>query len=390
MQVLRSAAGVASLKTMVATSPTSRLLNLHGMTAEATTDSDYFVKPMFVHPVLNRSIIAKHNVRPGEEERLAPRRFNATKIIFPFDPIDLGLGGQFLFVDQADFVPSLTRHLEYDALVLERDLKVLRVLDGLPTLDPFLVREVLAKHRIEIDPGYFRFTEPDKVHVIAFVEHEIESLIELCFGEVRENDSRAKRLSQLLLADADSAELEPLKLTLRMDGVEFAEAMFAWKAFLYYRWRTRELTPALKATARSIGRISRRRYDSDALRFVIAGKELLESTISRTWREIGAALKLYDKAYEGLTRNRNPESFRKFLSRGSTLFIDLGDRIGRLEQIVSFWNYCLSQHHLGTMSPDDVMDAMRDLLQGLSIWPAEQRRRGQEGAPSDRTLARAS
>src|ERR1700760_4344030 len=110
--MLKAAPGAASLRTMVATSPTSRMLNLHGMAAEAAEDSEFFVRPMFVHPVLNRSIIVKHNVRAGEEERLAPRRFNATKIVFPFDGVDLGLGGQFLFVDQEDFVPILTRHLE--------------------------------------------------------------------------------------------------------------------------------------------------------------------------------------------------------------------------------------------------------------------------------------
>ena len=47
--------------------------------------------------------------------------------------------------------------------------------------------------------------------------------------------------------------------------------------------------------------------------------------------------------------------------------MELGERIGRLEQVVSFWAYRLGEH--ATMSPDEVMDAMRDLLQGLSIGP---------------------
>lgn len=374
MQILKATVGVASLKSIVATSSSARILNLHGLAIDQPADSEYASKPMFLHPVLNRSIIVKHNVRPGEEERVAPRRFNATKIIFPFDPVDLGLGGQFMFVGQEDFMATLTRHLEYGGLVLDRDLAVLKILDNLPTLDPFLVREVLARHRIEVDASYYRFTEPDKAHMLGFVERQIESLIKLCFGEEDANEQRAKRLSQLLLADNDSPELAPLQLTLRMQGAEFAEAMFAWKAFLYYRWRTHALAPALKLTARSIARINRRRYDTDGLRFVIAAKALLETTLTKTWREIGESLKQYDRAYAGLTSNRQPETFREFLRTGSSLFIDLGDRIGRLEQVVSFWGYRLAQHHNGGMSPDDVMDAMRDLLQGLSIWPEPIRR----------------
>ena len=369
MQVLKAGAGVLNLKGMVATSSSSRMLNLHGLALEQPAASEYFQRPMFAHPMLNRSIIVKHNIRPGEEERLAPRRFNVTKVIFPFDPVDLSLGGQYLFVDQPDFNAALARHLEYGELPMTRDIEVLRILDGLPTLDPFMLREVLAKHRIEVDSCYYRFTEPDKAHMMGFVESQIESLIQLCFGEVRENDSRAKRLSQLLLAEPDNPELEPLQLTLRMDGAEFAEAMFAWKAFLYYRWRTHDLAPALKATMRSMARLSRRRYDTDGLRFVIDAKTLLERTVARAWREIGQKLRLYDQAYAGLTEARDPDSFRKFLLMGRTLFIDLGERIGRLELLVGFWKHRLDKHYTGGMSPDDVMDAMRDLLQGLSIWP---------------------
>lgn len=370
MQVLKAVAGVPNLKDMVATWPSARLLNLHGLALSPPRDSDYLTRPMFAHPVLNRAIIIKHNVRPGEEERHAPRRFNITKVIFPFDPRDLNLGGQFLYVDQQDFVPALTRHLEYGDLPLHRDVAVLRVLDRLPTLDPFLVREGLASHRYDVDSCYYRFSEPEKAHMLGFVEGEIESLIELCFGEVEAHDRRAKRFSQLLLADHDSPELEPLRETLRMDGPEFLAAMFAWKAFLYYRWRAHALTPPLKETVKSIGRISKRRYNTDSLRFVISARGLLETTIAKSWREIGLKLQMYDAAYDGLTHDRKPDAFRQFLMDGSSLFIDLGNRIGVLEQLVSFWDHRLDKHHTGTMSADEVMDAMRDLLQGLSIWPS--------------------
>ena len=46
-----------------------------------------------------------------------------------------------------------------------------------------------------------------------------------------------------------------------MDDEHFSEAMFAWKAFLYYRWRIQTLTPALKSTLRSISKLGRRRYE---------------------------------------------------------------------------------------------------------------------------------
>jgi hypothetical protein len=369
MQTLKAIPGVRNLKGIIASSSSARILNLHALAADPPDDPDYLLTPMFAHPVLNRSIIVKHNVAAGEEERLAPRRFNATKIIFPFDPHDLNLGGQFMFVDQHDFPAALGCQLEYGDLPLDRDLEVLRVLDRLPTLDPFLVREALARQEIEVDRCYFRFTEPEKAQMLGFVEGQMGSLIQLCFGELSAGDRRTKRLSRLLLADNDSPDLAPLQMTLQMDDEEFSEAMFSWKALLYYRWRTQALTPTLKVTLRSLSRLGRKRYNPDAQRFIASAKTLLDSSIIKAWREIGQTLQLYDRAYGALIQEQNPESFRRFLTQGSGLFLDLGERIGRLEQVASFWAYRLSDHDNGGMSPDDVMDAMRDLLQGLSIWP---------------------
>ena len=366
MQTLKATPGVKSLKAMVEMSSSARLLNLHALTEERSADPARQSLPMFAHPVLNRAIIAKHNVAAGEEERLAPRRFNATKVIFPLDPRDLNLGGQYLFVEQHDFVGVLARHLEYGDLPLDRDLTVLRLMDRLPTLDPFLLREALAREDIEVDRSYFRFSEPDKVHMLSFVEGQMGSLIRLCFGELKPEDRRTKRLSRLLLADSDSPDLGPLQITLMMDDAAFAEAMFSWKALLYYRWRVQVLTPVLRATLKSIAAVGGKRYASDAREFVERARTLLQRSIAASWRDIGQTLGRYDRAYESLIEQRDPDSFRRFLMQGSGLFIDLGEGIGRLEQVVSYWSHRLRGHASG-MGPDEVVDAIRDLLQGLSL-----------------------
>ena len=100
------------------------------------------------------------------------------------------------------------------------------------------------QQHIEVARCYYRFSESDRRRCCGFVAREIAALIQLCFGETDRNDERARRLSQILLADQDSPELEPLRATLRMDPDEFSEAMFAWKAFLYYRWRSQALAPS--------------------------------------------------------------------------------------------------------------------------------------------------
>ena len=369
MQVHKLVAGVRNLRGISAMASSARVLDLHALAAMNLEDPDpgYLEHPMFLHPVLNRSIIVKHHVGQSDEGQIAPGRFNATKIIFPFDQLDLGLGGQYLLIDQKDFVGALTRHLDYSELPLDRDLAVLRAVDKLPTLDPFLLREILHQQKIEVDRSYYRFTNADKDRMLSFVSGEIDALIRLCFGELKTNDKRTRRLSQLLLADQESTELQPLRETFRMDQAEFSEAMFAWKAFLYYRWRSQTLAPVVKVTLRSISGIQVRRFDSDELTFAIRTKRLLERTITDTWREVGQRLKLYDRAFASLTDGGDPDGFRTFLINGTALFVELGDRIGRLEQAISFWNHRFGVTRIAGMSPDDVLDGMCELLQALSV-----------------------
>ena len=43
-----------------------------------------------------------------------------------------------------------------------------------------------------------------------------------------------------------------------------------------------------------------------------------------------------------------------------------------MEQVVSFWTFRFSGQQAAGMSPEDVLDAIRELLQGLSLLGADQ------------------
>ena len=137
------------------------MLDLHSLALELRDDAAHRERPMFTHPVLNRTIIVKHHPRPGEFEH-APDHAIVTKVIFPFDPEDLDLGGQFVLVDDPDLAEQLERRLDHGVGDLRRDIAVLRLLDRLPTLDPFLLHEALTAEKIEVAPCYFRLSPADR------------------------------------------------------------------------------------------------------------------------------------------------------------------------------------------------------------------------------------
>ncbi len=366
--MLRSISGVRSLSALAAEASSARVLDLASLAAEKPTDEDYAAKPMFLHPVLNRAILVKHN-GGGDNDPFAPRRLGATKVIFPFDVFDLNLGGQYLFVDQADFLPLMNRHLDYDdPEQLDRDVAVLRMLDKLPTLDPFLVRGILAHQEIDVGRCYYRLSELDRADMMSFVVSEMQALIKLCFkGQETGGDGPAKRLSLRLLGDASSPELDLLRRALRLETSEFSEAMFTWKAFLYYRWRAQELEPQVKATVQAFNGIRSRRFERDEVMFVNRCKDLTKRTVQFMLDEVGRHLHRYDQAFHALTSSGDPSSFRVFLAKDAGL--ELGAQIGSLEMLVGFWEHRFGGGRVNALSPCEMLDGMRDLVHGLSVSP---------------------
>ena len=101
----------------------------------------------------------------------------ATKIIVPFDLDDLRAGGRSLFIDQRGFVESLREAGNYNDENLERDLRVLRLLNAIPSLDPFLLREHLRNNDIDVAPCYFAISAGDQERMHDFVSGELSRLI---------------------------------------------------------------------------------------------------------------------------------------------------------------------------------------------------------------------
>lgn len=366
MRGLRTVAGVQTLRSITARSSSARVLDLHTLALDCAEDPDHRNRPMFTHPLLNRTIIVKHHPRAGEFEYSPERAAIATKVIFPFDPEDLDLGGQFIMVDEPDLIEQLERHLDYSGALLDRDVAVLRLLDRLPTLDPFLLYEALTANKIDVSPCYYRLSHTDKTEMLEFVSKQVESLITLCFGGSG-GGGQAKRLSELLLAEGDSPELEPLRATMRMEEAEFAHAMFCWKAVLYYRWRSRTLAQDVRSTHRSIKTVEISRFETDARPFVRQAVGQLEDMVSDFERKIAEMFRIYDEVFKALTVERSPEPFRKFLTDGPRLFARLGERMGRLEQLISFWAHQFPELRTRQLSPEAIFDGLRNILSALSL-----------------------
>ena len=345
----------------------SRVLNLARLYVESRDDPDYILHPLFENSGLNRAIILKHTLRVDERKLFGYGRQTVTKIILPYDAFDLKLGGRSIFVRQTGYEGLMQTYLGIDDTGRNRDAKILAMLDALPSLDPFLVREQLA--RMEVRPAslYFQISRNDLDGMAAFTAGRVEDLVHAALGESRRG--LAEKLGEKILSDRLDQELQPLRAALGMTPSSFHEGVMCWRGFLYYKWCYVELQEGVRELLAGLSTYRANvTYDTSLSNYLRRARPRIAKAVVKTLRDIGRSLEAYDDVYSALAHDRNPEPFRQFLLHGHHLFTQLGEKVGVLNHMVSFWRFRMGKAAEGLRPLESIefADILVDFEAGLA------------------------
>ena len=341
---------------------TSRVLNLHRIAIDHAEDPEYARKPLFISPVINKAFLLKHRTRSDETYLFSSPRSVATKVIIPFDTVDLRAGGRALFVEQKGWIEALKLAGNYTTETLQRDLTVLRLLNAVPSLDPFLLREHLRNHQIEVAPCYFAISEGDQERMHKFVTEEMSKLVNLAGG----NDTASRRLVTALLSNDVSEKLEPLRLTLGLNGDDFREGVFSWRGFLYYKWSMGKFWPDVMGVLREINQIQPvGAMTTEQKVFLASARRNIIEMVRDNGNHVSKALAVYDSSFADLVNHQSPKTFRDFLMSAPYMFLELGEKLGAISHIVSFWRYRFPKGGYGNIDAEELAAIFQDFSSGF-------------------------
>lgn len=346
---------------------TARVLNLAFIAERHGDTPEHAEAPLFKNKRLNTSVIIKHAVRPEERSAFARPPRTATKVVMPFAATDLRLGGASFFVGQIDMERLMRETVGgySDPLVLASDVEMLGTLDSLPSFDPFLMRERLRRSGVNPARCYFDVTDADLARMRTFVTGEIAQLVELAFAsEGAGARDLAAKLSDKLMTDETAQSLEPLRQTLRMSGDEYREGVFAWKGFLYYKWMVGEFAPRMATLAREILAVRINRATSEERMQVNTMRQRIVGHLGRTMANVQASLQEYDTAYIDLANGR-PNAFRDFLLHAPAMFLVMGEAVGVVKHVESFWRFRFPPSAMHLMEPDEAFEVFVEFDQTL-------------------------
>lgn len=344
---------------------TARVLNLLKVASDNQGDPDWAERPLFHSLALNRALVIKHRLRRDEFDLMPRRRQVVTKIVIPIDAADLKTGGRYFFVGEHGFERAVREN--FGLTDDHPDMKTLRLLDDLPSLDPFLLRERLRQGGLDPAPCYFSIGEADLAKMTGFVSREIEPLVALsmeAFGNIDARHSAA-RLTGKLLSNDPGDRMEALRIVLRLEPEQYQEGVFCWKGFLYYKWVLASLMTEVADVADAVLTVKPvGKMDQPAREYLDRGRAVLRHRIARACDNVSTTLRVYDDAYSALTTAGAPMQFRDFLLHSPTMFTTLGDQLGALQHIVTFWRYRFSKGS-ASVNVDELIDIFMDFESGL-------------------------
>ncbi len=357
---------VRSLSRLHKAGSTARVLDLLRVWENAQHDNEPIEKPIFTHPILNKSFVIKHRLRRNETDIFEDGRATATKVLLPLDLSNLDAGGRYIFVGQPNYIDILSDATGIDISARQSDLKVMRALDSLPSFDPFLLREWLAKFGVFPDPRYFELSLSSVAQMEAFVFVEISQLVSMSLSGHTQNESITRLVKKLLSSNYDR-DLDPLREVLRLSDEEFREGMFCWKGFLYYKWSAKTIEQDIPPLIQDIrSRQPERGIDAEGKAQLEASRRRIGRGMVETYNRLVETILNYDNAYKQMTSAQNPLAFKRFLLASPKQFLLLGETMGQLQHVLQFWRYRTRSSGTSPIAADEYIDILRDFEDSMS------------------------
>ena len=237
-------------------------LNLIKVSAQATD------RQMFRQPSLNKTIIFKYpnfeqqiadappppppSNKPGAKPAAAaPAQAAAeppkaerpieTAIYVPHDANEIPAGGYAIYLRQREFVKLLKHHVGVDFeegqanVSFERDVEILRTIDSIPSLDPFLLKSALHKYLHEIHPSYFAISEEEETGIKLLIAEKVNPIVARALGlkSAADVNERSQRFLQALW-DPTMPEAKLFVSAFGISGDQAQQIFEGWKGVTFY------------------------------------------------------------------------------------------------------------------------------------------------------------
>lgn len=337
---------------------TGKMRQSSGAPADAPAAS---AKLLFDSRALNFSIFIKE---PAKTKlgmfAPAPGKTLRTRLYFPYNrerPVEGGVSidSRDPRLDEAlQNVAGLDRKNRPDSY--DHDKKILRILDELPSLDPFLLKDRFRQANMEVPEPYLHIQLQEWDAIRSFVHNQFRVVAHVIFpSDDSQMDEKAEQLTQQLWDLRDLEHLSALTKVFGLDPARTEEIFYSWKGVIYYDYEYERLRPLISALFAWFdqGSVPKDFCKPEVERELDRSRTLIKNHMKGAIAETEKHLKLYHKSFDLFFKERKTASdFVAFLQSAPRNFYALGESLSKLSHSVVLWDRGTQNFH-GRLLPSD-------------------------------------
>ena len=318
-----------------------RVFNVNVVTRHVMA-SDANSAPFFLNRPLNNLVLIKDTL--PENERRGAKSPIGTKLYFPFNENDIYEGGRTVFANDKHLRHILINQFGQGAFTddaLAKDLRILAVLDRLPSLDPFLLKDVFLNEGITINEAYFEVSKEIWLEIEKFILGRFEPVVKAAFPDAQASDERARLLIEKIWEARDAEALKPLITAFRLPPGEALEIFAAWKGINFYSFQYERAKPQF---IELLNWLKNLQFPTAAIPAIErdeakAALELVREQLRNEWHKVDNILRNYQESYDKMFKYKvSSAEFVAFLKNSSKLYWELGNGLGKTGHACYCWD----------------------------------------------------
>lgn len=224
------------MEKLAATPSNWRILNLNRATRMLRQVHGNNVGTFFRNKRLATSIIIKHTLRDHERGMFEDAPIIATKVLVPLDENSLATGAVSFFVGERAYPAIMRQSFGINTLGgvsgADKDALILAKLNETPSLELFLVREILGGDEFGIPKDYFQVSLIEDSAIKSYITRELTPLIRIAIENA--NSAKVNKFVDSIFGAEIGAQAADFLQSLGLAQNRWGNVVFAWKAALFY------------------------------------------------------------------------------------------------------------------------------------------------------------
>lgn len=328
-----------------------RVFNCNEMTRRVL-EKNPEAKLFFANKAMNGIVLIKDAV--PEADRRVGSPSVGTKLYFPFNENDIYEGGRTIFLHDKGIEGIITDYCGEGAVTKEtlaRDMGLLSKLSRLPSLDPFLMKDVFLQDKVGMDEAYFEVSAEAWEEIELFMLQKFEPLILAAFPDVESSDEKARQLIDKIWEARDLEALMPLVDAFRLPKEKALEIFAAWKGIVYYSFQySREqihfvdLIKWLSQEVSSVGATATEQKEASQ------NLTLVKDQLRLEWQKTDGIVRSYQSGYDKMFKEKSGSGdFLAFLKNSDKIYWDIGNSLGKVNHATYCWEAMTSRYEARKM-----------------------------------------